>query len=1133
MSRNSVVFGSCAALVLGLCFASLYPRAQAPADVPAAAIEQNNVGVGYMNQYLYAEAAAAFRKALAASPRFNLARVNLGIALLYKQDYDEALLTLQDALTQASNSPYAHYTLGLLYKNKGESEKAVEHFSRVTQIDPRDAASFYHLGVLKARLRQNGEAETALKRCLELEPLNTSALYNLGTLLLKLGRADEGNRLLERFRSIQQQGEAGGGMSIGNQYGEMGAYALAADFMPAGRPSAIAARPGDALAPFKDISAEAGLAALAASAGDSLAFPAGGGLALSDLDGDGDVDVIVTRSEPGPNRFRTFVLANDGKGRFTDVTAASGIPATGHTAVAVGDYDNDGMPDLYLAGAGALLRNQGQARFQDVTKSSGIGDGASPGSSATFVDYDHDGDLDLYVCHNAAAANRMFRNNGNGTFTDVTDALGVGGNKRPSIGMVPTDIDNDRDIDLVVTHLDSPPQVFSNERSDRFTDVSQRIGATGAGAAAVLRVADFDRNGAMDFFASALKGSGTLLLNKGDGLLQPDARSPELLRADSRFGSGVVDYDNDGDLDLYTFGQNGGALWENTGDGRFVFAGRLPVDKGARSAAAADFDGDGRVDILYIDSSGNPRLLHNELKAARHWIGVQLEGLRSNKQGFGAKVEVRAGALYQKFEIQGHSGFLSQESPVVWIGLDTATKADTITVRWPSGILQSEINAAADRIVRVKELDRKGTSCPLLYTWNGKEFEFVTDFLGGSAYGYLVAPGRYNTPDTDEYVLIQGKQLMPRDGQYVLNLNNQLEEVIMFDQAQLLVVDHPAGTEIYPNERLLPAPPFPEFRIYTVRDARPPRSAVDDKGNDILPLIARKDRTYPTSFRSLPFKGYAEQHSITLDLGDLSGAKKALLLMDAWIDYDDSSSNLAASQAGVVLTPPVLQVKDAKGEWKTAIPSMGFPAGLPKTMTVDLTGKFLSRDYRVRITTNMKIYWDRIRVDTSEEAPVKVTRLSPVSADLHFRGYPAYYTPDGKQPWIYNYSRIQTAEFWGAHAGAYTRFGDVRELLLEKDDKFVISRHGDEIALAFQGAPPPENGWVRDYLLYADGFGKDMDMSSLYPESMGPLPFHGMSCYPYPPTEKYPDDAGHRAYRQKYNTRVFPVPQGHAPVSAQ
>src|SRR5438045_2322092 len=139
-------------------------------------------------------------------------------------------------------------------------------------------------------------------------------------------------------------------------------------------------------------------------------------------------------------------------------------------------------------------------------------------------------------------------------------------------------------------------------------------------------------------------------------------------------------------------------------------------------------------------------------------------------------------------------------------GWGTATKADTITVRWPSGILQSEINAAADRIVRVKELDRKGTSCPLLYTWNGKEFEFVTDFLGGSAYGYLVAPGRYNTPDTDEYVLIQGKQLTPRDGQYVLNLNNQLEEVIMFDQAQLLVVDHPAGTEIYPNERLLPPP---------------------------------------------------------------------------------------------------------------------------------------------------------------------------------------------------------------------------------------------------------------------------------------------------------------------------------------
>src|SRR5262249_12375784 len=160
-------------------------------------------------------------------------------------------------------------------------------------------------------------------------------------------------------------------------------------------------------------------------------------------------------------------------------------------------------------------------------------------------------------------------------------------------------------------------------------------------------------------------------------------------------------------------------------------------------------------------------------------------------------------------ETSGHNGYLSQDSPVVWIGLGAATKADTVSVRWPSGVLQSEINVAADRIVHVKELDRKGTSCPILYTWNGREFEFVTDFLGGCAIGFLEGPGRYSVPDTDEYVRIEGRQLAPREGRYLLNLNNQLEEVILFDQAQLVVVDHPAGVEVYPNERLMPAPPFP------------------------------------------------------------------------------------------------------------------------------------------------------------------------------------------------------------------------------------------------------------------------------------------------------------------------------------
>jgi tetratricopeptide (TPR) repeat protein len=1131
---------------------------------PVSAIEQNNVGVGYMNQYRFADAAKAFQKALSIDPEFNLARINLGIAFLYDADLDEGEKRLREALAKDPGNPHGLFCLALILKNKGEFERAIERLVKLTEIDGKYAPAHYHLGVLYARLGKSAEAQASLRRTLQLEPDNISALYNLGTLLIKAGRAEEGNVTLRRFRELESKG--GESLAAGTAYGEMGEYALAMDYKPHYEPSASIVRQTAPGKTFADRTEEAGLSKFALahalpaggwnfSASDwSLEFlrtqllgKLGGGIALADLDGDGSIDAVVTRFNFASKTWESLVLLNDGRGHFRDATGESGLRNSGvQVSAAIGDYDNDGLPDIYLVGldGNRLYRNLGRAKFQDVTGAAGVADGGLC-VSATFVDYDHDGDLDLYVSHLAdvssapsgrdlvfpesfpGAPNRMFRNNGNGTFTEYAETLGVGGGKMHHTGMVPSDIDNDRDIDFIVSNWMDGPQFFSNERNDHFTEVSGKVGIAGQKGYGSLTVADFNRDGRMDLFLSPFAGSNLLFVNRRDGTFEQQARPGDFLRSLPlrRYGSGWLDWDNDGNLDLYVLRDGSGELWENEGDGTFVYGGDLPCTDG-RAGVSADFNGDGRVDILCLDRVGGIHFLANESGYANHWLGIQLQGLRSNRFAFGAKVEVRGGLEYQKIEIQGHNGYLSQDCPIVWIGLGQASQADSITVRWPSGILQSEINVQADRIIRIKELDRKGTSCPLLYSWNGRKFQFVTDFLGGCAIGYLEAPGRYSVPDTDEYVKIEGPMLEPRDGKYLLNLNNQLEEVIMFDQAQLVVADHPGGTGIYPNERLMPAPPYPEFKVFTTREARPPVSASDQNGNDILPLIAVKDRKYPTGFRSLPFKGYAETHSITFDLGPLPAASRILLLLDGWIDYADSSSNLAAAQAGLSQIAPYLQVKDARGDWNTVMNPMGFPAGLPKTMVVDLTGKFLCGDHHVRIVTNMKIYWDRIRVDTSNQEPVRLTRLDPASAVLHFAGYPRYYSPDTRLPWIYDYGAIGSSEMWGTHAGAYTRFGDVRALLVKRDDKFVITRNGDEISLAFdaEAAPPLPIGWTRDYLLYADGYGKDMDLNSLYADDVGPLPFHMMSRFPYGPGESYPSDVDHVRYQREYNTRVYPPP---------
>jgi hypothetical protein len=453
-------------------------------------------------------------------------------------------------------------------------------------------------------------------------------------------------------------------------------------------------------------------------------------------------------------------------------------------------------------------------------------------------------------------------------------------------------------------------------------------------------------------------------------------------------------------------------------------------------------------------------------------------------------------------------------------GLGTRDAADVVRVLWPSGILQTEIGPAAK--TRVEELDRKPSSCPYLYTWNGSRFEFITDFLGGGEMGDWIAPGQYNTPDPDEYVRITGEQLRPREGRYEIRVTNELEEAMFLDRARLVVIDHPADVEVYPNEGLrdIPRPPF---RLQATRDARVPERAVDEHGHDVRDLIARRDRRWPDDFARAAIRGYAAPHSLTLSLG--AGADRAVLLLTGWTAYAFSSDNVAASQAGLVLQPPVLEVKDQHDRWVAVETNVGFPVGRPQTLVVDLAGKWRGPSRDVRLSTSMPIYWDQVLVDTSgDSAPRSMTTLDPVAATLRWRGFSAETSPDGREPRGADYHAVSLTSPWKTFPGAYTREGDVRNLLGTTDDMFVIAKPGDEIALSFDAAaaPPLREGWRRTFLLYADGFSKEMNIRSATPDSLGPLPFHGMTRYPLPNGEHYPRDAAHARYLEHHNTRIVP-----------
>ena len=1136
------------------------------------AYRANNVGVALLEQFKHKEAAESFRRALQLEPTLTLARINLGIALFNLPDLPGAQKELQSIIASNPLAPQPHYVLGLIAKLQNRAEDAVPAFQRVLKIDPNDVGSNVNLGQIYAQQRKYTEAITVLRIALAAEPYNTTALYNLGTALVRAGQRAEGQKVINQFQELRQRGS---GTTLGNNYLEQGRYAEA--IVSTGAEPELIDR-ADPDVTFTDATAIFGV---------SEPFTEYGGIVtLFDFDLDGDLDLFWL------TYHSQRLYRNDG-GKFSDITAQSGALnekfSTTNVGAVAGDYDNDGKPDLFVMRLGRLIlyHNDGGGKFSDVTATADIPTYAYSPSSAAFLDYDHDGDLDIFIANvrdipqppkdlKAMTAptsislddvpkvpNALLRNDGNGKFSNVTATAKLGRIGRSS-RIIPTDFNNRRDIDLLVVNHGAPVELFSNQRDGTFRNVAIESGLndrpwTSAAAG------DLNKDGYTDFFFGRPDGPGLFEISDGHEKFKSVAAPSGL---EGILAVQFFDYDNDGLLDCIANTINGLRIWRNLGSSwKDVTERALSSDiRSGGLLAIGDIDNDGDEDLLLLISSKGLRVARNDGGNKNHSLRVNLAGRVSNRSGVGAKVEIRAGSLTQKLET--YSAYPAPAPADLIFGLGKRTSADVVRVLWPAGIVQAETQIAQSkgRSLSVTELDRKPSSCPYLYVWNGERFEFVTDFMGGGEMGHLEAPGVFNTPDPDEYVRIRGDQLKERNGRYEVRVTNELEEAVFLDRLQLIAVAHPAGVEVFPNEGLK-APPLPPFKLYSTRSARPPVSAVDDHGHDVLSRIAHLDRDYPDNFRLQNVRGFADEHSLTLrlfeeskvqspksnvrlstsaysvssrdsnhtkqtlDIGrwTLDDRERILLLLTGWTDYAWSSDNLAASHSGRSLKTPALQVKDARGRWRTVIDNIGIPVGRPQTVAVDLTGKFLSSNREVRIVTNMRIYWDQILVDTSPgNFPLQMTRLDPAVAGLRWRGFSHEFSMDGRQPLGYDYEQISFTSPWKIMTGRYTREGDIRELLLKSDDMFVISKPGDEISLSFDAnaLPPLPRGWSRTFLLYADGFSKEMDINSASPDQVGPLPFHGMTKYPYFSPERYPMTETRRRYLEKYNTRVVssPVP---------
>ena len=1008
--------------------------------------------------------------------------------------------------------PALHYMEARMRLEAGDFAQALEHFRAVLRVRPDDLATRIGLASTLADTEQPEEARALLEGLVALGVEHAGgwyvqAVYRLAQLTQRAGPPERAQQLYALFQQLQ----------------ELGYRSASADELDRGtlgivRPPAPGGVEGAQPGSVPRFASEPAILPELADARELFAL---------DLDGNGDTDFLAA----GPRGVLCALRGVDG---YALETALAG--AVEH--VRAFDLGNDDSLDLVVSRGAelVLLEHRSGAELLLGASSSGLWAPSSlalptlaaPPADMLLVDFDHDGDLDLLLVGPFGA--RLLRNDGAAARRDalgiVTRGSFVDASREASLPALALtwcaseDFDGDQDVDLL---LGGPDALFlmSNLRGGKFADVAPSVLAGVRGFAREPLVADLDGDARADLFVPG--APSTLWRQRADGTFG-GRETPLAVGADAE--PQALDLDLDGTLDL---------LWAGTdavAEGALGFG--LAVERPARIAGrasrgplvCADLDRDLDLDLARLTEQGLEIL--RCAGPVGHAARLAPLGLKDNRRALGAIVETRTRGLYRRLYWRGEPQL---------VGCGPYPSLDVVRITWPNGVVQTRLDVEAKEQPfldtahgALEQTDSLVGSCPFLYAWNGRTYGFVSDVLGGTPLGLPLAPGQLVPPDHDEFVLVRGDQLVPREGKLELQLTEELREVTYLDRVRLDVIDHPAEAAIYPNERFT-FPPFPEAHVHSVRAPLAPLRATGSDGKDWTRALARIDDVHAEPFTPLEaqFLGLATPHWLELEFDPtrVKNATHLRLVCTGWFFWTDASVNMASARTpGVEFVPPILQLLGPDGAWHDAAPPLGFPAGKSKTMVIELDALLAGWDRarpRLRLFSTLRLYWDSLQLAVDDDdAELRVTPLEPEHARLWSRGFSRPLpTQRSDLPERFQWDALAERPRWNPHPGRYTRYGETLELVQAIDDRLVILGSGDALTLTFDArvCPPLPAGWTRDYLLFLDGWAKDRDPNTVEALTVEPLPFHGMSAYPYAADEHFPSDELHERWRREWNTR--------------